>query len=167
MSIRSLSINLATVRQQFTLRQAVDACVAQGISAIAPWRDQIEAAGLKEAAEIIRSNTMRVTCLCRGGMFPAADKELAAAIDDNKRAMTRPVRLAQIVLYLLWRCRRGRGILVARGWSPMASRPSFRTRAPAGCRLRSSLSIRCMPPTAPALTRWNRRWTSAIFSARV
>jgi sugar phosphate isomerase/epimerase len=87
-SIRNLSINLATVRQQYTMGQAVDACLAQGITAIAPWRDQVHATGLAEAAEIVRSNKLRVTGLCRGGMFPAADKEgLTAAIDDNKRAI--------------------------------------------------------------------------------
>jgi sugar phosphate isomerase/epimerase len=87
-SIGSLSINLATVRSQYTMAQAVDACLAQGIMAIAPWRDQVQATGLKEAASIVRTNKMRVTGLCRGGMFPAADKAgLAAAIDDNKRAI--------------------------------------------------------------------------------
>ena len=94
MSIRNLSINLATVRQQYTMRQAADACLAQGITAIAPWRDQVHAAGLAEATEIVRSNNIRVTGLCRGGMFPAADKDgLAAAIDDNKRAIDEAVVL--------------------------------------------------------------------------
>ena len=66
----------------------------QGITAIAPWRDQVQAAGLAEAAEIVRSNNLRVTGLCRGGMFPAADKDgLAAAIDDNKRAIHEAVAL--------------------------------------------------------------------------
>ena len=83
-----MSINLATVRPQYTMAQAVDACLAQGITAIAPWRDQVQTTGLKEAASIVRTNNMRVTGLCRGGMFPAADKAgLAAAIDDNKRAI--------------------------------------------------------------------------------
>jgi sugar phosphate isomerase/epimerase len=87
-SIGDLSINLATVRPQYTMAQAVDACLAQGITAIAPWRDQVQTTGLKEAASIVRTNNMRVTGLCRGGMFPATDKAgLAAAIDDNKRAI--------------------------------------------------------------------------------
>jgi sugar phosphate isomerase/epimerase len=93
-SIRNLSINLATVRQQYTMGQAVDACLAKGITAIAPWRDQVKATGLAEAAEMVRSNKLRVTGLCRGGMFPAADKDgLAAAIDDNKRAIDEAVAL--------------------------------------------------------------------------
>jgi sugar phosphate isomerase/epimerase len=93
-SSRNLSINLATVRQQYTLGQAVDACLAQGITAVAPWRDQVHATGLAESAEIIHSNNVHVTGLCRGGMFPAADKDgLAAAIDDNKRAIDEAVAL--------------------------------------------------------------------------
>ena len=88
MSVQGLSINLATVREQFGFAQAVDACLAQGITAISPWRDQVEAAGLAEAARIVTQNGLQVTGLCRGGMFPAVDAAgLAAAIDDNKRAI--------------------------------------------------------------------------------
>ena len=46
MPVEGLSINLATVRQQWDMRQAVDACLAQGITAIAPWRDQVAKIGL-------------------------------------------------------------------------------------------------------------------------
>jgi sugar phosphate isomerase/epimerase len=88
MSLANLSINLATVRPQYNLAQAVDACLAQGITAIAPWRDQVQATGLAETARIVRSNNMRVTGLCRGGAFPAAERAgLASAIEDNKRAI--------------------------------------------------------------------------------
>jgi sugar phosphate isomerase/epimerase len=101
-SLDGLSINLATVRTQYTFPQAVDACLAQGITAIAPWRDQIHAISLKEAASIVRSNNLRVTGLCRGGMFPAADKTgLAAAIDDNKRAIDEAVTLRANCLVLV------------------------------------------------------------------
>ena len=62
--------------------------LAQGITAIAPWRDQVEAIGLHEAASIVKMNGLEVTGLCRGGMFPATDNAgLAAAIDDNRRAI--------------------------------------------------------------------------------
>jgi sugar phosphate isomerase/epimerase len=101
-SLQGLSINLATVRTQYTLAQAVDACLAQGITAVAPWRDQLEATGLKEAASIIQSNNMRVTSLCRGGMFPASDKAgLAAAIEDNKRAIDEAVTINAECLVLV------------------------------------------------------------------
>jgi sugar phosphate isomerase/epimerase len=84
------------------MAQAVDACLALGITAIAPWRDQIQAIGVKEAASILRSNKIRVTCLCRGGMFPAADKAgLAAAIEDNKRAIDEAVAIHADCLVLV------------------------------------------------------------------
>lgn len=101
-SLEGLSINLATVREQFNLAQAVDACVKQGLRAIAPWRDQVHAAGLKEAAGIVRANGLRVTGLCRGGMFPAADQAgRSAAIDDNKRAIDEACALGADCLVLV------------------------------------------------------------------
>jgi sugar phosphate isomerase/epimerase len=88
MSAEGLSINLATVREQWNLREAVEACRRHGISMIDPWRDQVAKMGLAESARIIRDNGMRVTGYCRGGFFPAPDaSSRAAAIDDNKRAL--------------------------------------------------------------------------------
>jgi hypothetical protein len=44
-----LSLNTATVRQQWTLPQIIDGCARHGIRGISPWRDQVAAAGLKES----------------------------------------------------------------------------------------------------------------------
>ena len=102
MDVKGLSINLATIRQQYGFAAAVDACLAQGITAIAPWRDQVAAIGLKEAAQIVASNGLQVTGYCRGGMFPAADATgLAAAIDDNKRAIDEAAALGADCLVLV------------------------------------------------------------------
>jgi sugar phosphate isomerase/epimerase len=101
-ALEGLSINLATVREQFTLAQAVDACVKLGVRAVAPWRDQVQAAGLKEAAAMVRANGLRVTGLCRGGMFPAADEAgRIAAIQDNKRAIDEACALGADCLVLV------------------------------------------------------------------
>jgi sugar phosphate isomerase/epimerase len=100
--VKGLSINLATVRQQYGFAAAVDACLAQGITAIAPWRDQVEAIGLEEAARIVALNGLQVTGYCRGGMFPATDAAgLAAAIDDNKRAVDEAAALGADCLVLV------------------------------------------------------------------
>jgi sugar phosphate isomerase/epimerase len=97
-----LSINLATVRQQWTLREAVEGCARHGIAAIDPWRDQVAATGLDEAARIIRDHGMRVTGYCRGGMFPAPDAAgRAAAIDDNMRAIDEAAALGAECLVLV------------------------------------------------------------------
>jgi len=86
MKTDGLSINLATVRQQFDLKTGVEACLKHGITAIAPWRDHVHATGLDEAARIIRSNGVKVTGYCRGGLFAASDAAgRQAAIDDNRR----------------------------------------------------------------------------------
>jgi sugar phosphate isomerase/epimerase len=97
-----LSLNLATVRPQFGFAAAVDACLAQGITAIAPWRDQVEAIGLDEAVRIVKMNGLQVTGHCRGGMFPATDKAgAAAAIDDNKRAIDEAAALGADCLVMV------------------------------------------------------------------
>lgn len=102
MSLEGLSINLATVREQFNMKQAVDVCLKQGITAIAPWRDQVKATGLHEAARIVADNGLTVTGLCRGGMFPAADiSGCTAAIDDNKRAIDEAAALNADCLVLV------------------------------------------------------------------
>ena len=102
MAIEGLSINLATVRQQYDMRQAVEACLQQDIIAIAPWRDQVHKIGLPEAARIVADNRLKVTGLCRGGMFPAAHAEgRAAAIDDNKRAIDEAAALNADCLVLV------------------------------------------------------------------
>jgi len=86
MKTDGLSINLATVRQQFDLKTGVEACLRHGITAISPWRDHVQAIGAAEAARIIRSNGVRVTGYCRGGLFAAADAAgRQTAIDDNKK----------------------------------------------------------------------------------
>jgi sugar phosphate isomerase/epimerase len=102
MAVHGLSINLATVREQYDLRQAVDACLAKDITAIAPWRDQVHHIGLAEAARVVAGNGLQVTGLCRGGMFPAADPEArAAAIDDNRRAIDEAAALNADCLVLV------------------------------------------------------------------
>jgi sugar phosphate isomerase/epimerase len=102
MELEGLSINLATVREQWDMRQAVDACLKHGITAIAPWRDQVDKIGLTEAARIVRDNGLRVTDLCRGGMFPAphaVTRQLQ--IDDNKRAIDEAAMLGADALVLV------------------------------------------------------------------
>jgi sugar phosphate isomerase/epimerase len=83
-----LSINLATVREQWNLREAVEACARLGIPAVDPWRDQVAAIGLDASVRAIKDAGMKVSGYCRGGMFPAVDQAgKQAAIDDNKRAI--------------------------------------------------------------------------------
>ena len=86
MKTEGLSINLATVRHQFDLKTGVESLVRHGVRGVSPWREHVQAVGTAEAARIIRSNGMRVTGYCRGGLFGGADEAgQQALIDDNKR----------------------------------------------------------------------------------
>jgi sugar phosphate isomerase/epimerase len=97
-----LSINTATVRAQWRLPEIISALARHGIRGIAPWRDQVAAAGLDDTARRIRDAGLSVTGLCRGGMFPAPDREgRRAAHDDNRRAVDEAVTLGAQCLVLV------------------------------------------------------------------
>jgi sugar phosphate isomerase/epimerase len=83
-----LSLNTITVRDQYDLPQAIEACARHGIGALAPWRDKLAAYGLGNAVRHIRDAGLRVSSLCRGGMLTAVDATgRQAAIEDNRRAI--------------------------------------------------------------------------------
>ncbi|HEY4139177.1 MAG TPA: sugar phosphate isomerase/epimerase family protein [Casimicrobiaceae bacterium] len=97
-----LSLNTATVRAQWTLPEIIAGCGRHGIRGIAPWRDQVAAAGLGESAQRIRDAGLTVTGLCRGGMFPAPDREgRRAGKDDNRRAVDEAQALGARCLVLV------------------------------------------------------------------
>jgi sugar phosphate isomerase/epimerase len=89
---RWLSINTATIRKSrgvdLPLPEIIEACVRRDIRAIAPWRDQVQAAGLDNIAQLVKAYDLELSGYCRGGMFPANTPEgLRAAHDDNRRAV--------------------------------------------------------------------------------
>jgi sugar phosphate isomerase/epimerase len=117
-TIEGLSINLATTRGSWGFADAVDGCLARGITAISPWRDQIAEIGLSEAARIVRMNGLKLTGLCRGGMFPASDAAgRQAAMEDNKRAIDEAAELgADCLVFVVGGLPKGsRDISAARG----------------------------------------------------
>jgi sugar phosphate isomerase/epimerase len=96
-----LAINSATVKS-WTLPQLVEGCARAGISSIAPWRDIVQAVGNEKAGRLIRDAGLAVSCLCRGGMFPAADQTgRRAALDDNKRAVDEAAAIGAKCLVLI------------------------------------------------------------------
>ena len=97
-----LSLNTATVREKWNLREMIEGCSRRGIRGISPWRDKLAELGVKEAARLIRDNGLTVTGLCRGGMFPAAERKgRQAALDDNLRAIDDAAALGARCLVLV------------------------------------------------------------------
>ena len=96
-----LAINSATVKP-WTLEQLVEGCVRAGITAIAPWRDIVQAAGVEKAGNMIRAAGLTVSCYCRAGLFPAADEAgRRAALDDNRRAVDEAAAIGARCLVLI------------------------------------------------------------------
>ena len=96
-----LSLNTATVRAQWNLRQCVDGCVRHGIGGIAPWRDKLQEAGVEEGARMIKDAGLAVSGLCRGGMFTTEGALTDAVLDDNKRAVDEAVTIGAACLVMV------------------------------------------------------------------
>ena len=100
-NIERLSLNQATT-EKWSVREAVLGCAKAGIPAIGLWRHKVQEQGLKESARIVREAGIRVSSLCRGGMFPAATaEERRRRIDDNRRAVDEAAELGTDVLVLV------------------------------------------------------------------
>jgi sugar phosphate isomerase/epimerase len=96
-----LSLNQITIKS-WSVREAAEGCARAGIPWIGLWRDKVAETGLKESASIVCETGLKVSSLCRGGMFPAATKaDRAARIDDNRRAVDEATGLGTDVLVLV------------------------------------------------------------------
>lgn len=86
--VAHLSLNTATVRKQLGLLDIIDACARRGITTICPWRDQVQAAGLKATARKLADAGIATSGYCRGGFFTGIDAAARqAALDDNRIAV--------------------------------------------------------------------------------
>jgi sugar phosphate isomerase/epimerase len=96
-----LSLNQATVRH-LSLAEAVALCARHDIPAIGLWRDRVAEAGPAAAAAAVRAAGLRVSSLCRGGFFTAADPDgRRAAMVDNRAALAEAAELGTDTLVLV------------------------------------------------------------------
>jgi sugar phosphate isomerase/epimerase len=110
-----LSLNQATTKQ-WSVREAAEGCARAGISWIGLWRDKVAETGLEESARIVQGMGLKVSSLCRGGMFPAStQQERLARLDDNRRAVDEAAALGAEVLVLVCGAAPDRDIGAARG----------------------------------------------------
>src|SRR5262249_54803859 len=96
-----LAVNSATVKP-WNLEQLVEGCSRAGITAIAPWRDIVQAVGAQKAGSMIRAAGLTVSCYCRAGLFPAPDEAgRRAVLDDNRRAVEEAAAIGARSLVLI------------------------------------------------------------------
>lgn len=96
-----LSLNTATVREQWTLRDCVDGCLRHGLGGIAPWRDKVQEAGVAEAGKMIADSGLGVSGLCRGGWYTAQGALTQDVLDDNFRAVDEAVTIGAQCLVMV------------------------------------------------------------------
>jgi len=115
-SLDRLSLNQITT-DRWSLQEAVEGCVRAGIPWIGLWRHKVTGDKLAESKRIVRDSGLKVSSLCRGGMFPAATAaERQARLDDNRRAVDEAAELGTDVLVLVCGPAPDRDIGLARQW---------------------------------------------------
>lgn len=96
-----LSLNQITTKG-WSVDRAVVACANRGLEWIGLWRDKVAEFGLEATVDLLREHGMRVSSLCRGGFFAAADaaeREERAA--DNRAAVDEAAAIGTDVLVLV------------------------------------------------------------------
>lgn len=115
-SFERLSLNQITT-ERWSLREAVEGCARAEVPWIALWRHKIAETGLAESKRLVRDAGLKVSSVCRGGMFPAATAaERQAKLDDNRRAVDEAAELGAEVLVLVCGPAPDRDIDSARKW---------------------------------------------------
>ena len=96
-----LSFNQATA-ERASLPDVIDACARHDVPYISIWRHKLAETGVDATARLLRDAGLRVSSICRGGMFPAlTPAERAERLDDNKRAIDDAAALGAEVLVLV------------------------------------------------------------------
>jgi sugar phosphate isomerase/epimerase len=112
--VARLSFNQIT-SERATLAEVVDACARHGVPFVSVWRHKIAEVGLDKAVRLVRDAGLRVSSICRGGMFPAATREEREhRIDDNRRAVDEAAALGAPLLVLVCGAAPDRDIVAAR-----------------------------------------------------
>jgi sugar phosphate isomerase/epimerase len=96
-----LSLNQRTTAS-WSLPEAVEGCVEAGLGAIGIWREQLAEVGFDEGCRLVAEAGLRVSSLCRGGFFTAADPaEAQAAEGSNRDAIDEAAGLSAATLVLV------------------------------------------------------------------
>ncbi len=99
--IERLSFNQITA-ERLGVGAVVDGCARAGIRYVGLWRHKVAEAGLGTSARLVREAGLKVSSLCRGGMFTAAGPEgRRTRADDNRRAVEEAAELGAEVLVLV------------------------------------------------------------------
>ncbi|EON34816.1 sugar phosphate isomerase/epimerase [Gordonia terrae C-6] len=101
MELSECSLNSATIRGS-SLDDVLDLAARYGFGGVGLWRDVLDDADLLTARGRVDDTGLRVTSVCRGGMFPQPTESLRRArLDDNRRAVDQARALGADCLVLV------------------------------------------------------------------
>lgn len=95
------SLNQITTKA-WSIPEAAAACRRRGIGWIGLWRDKLAEHGIAATVATLNEHDLRVSSLCRGGFFAAADpQQRAASARDNRAAVEEAAAVGTDVLVLV------------------------------------------------------------------
>lgn len=84
------------------IETAAHAFSKAGVGGITVWRDALSGRNIRATGQLLRELDLEVVSLCRGGFFPALEKEKRQlALDDNRKAIDEAHELGAPVLVLV------------------------------------------------------------------
>lgn len=114
MDVAQLSLNSATV-PSLDLAGVIEIACTNGIPGVGLWRHIYAAEGSGRAAARIAASGLRVTSICRGGMFPhRTESDRTEIRDDNLRAVDEAAELGAECLVIVCGAAPGPDLAAAR-----------------------------------------------------
>jgi sugar phosphate isomerase/epimerase len=99
--LSQLCIHTITTKP-WSIEQAAKNFSAEGVKGITVWRDAITNRNIKQTGQLLRDHGLKIVSLCRGGFFPAKEKEKRqTAIEDNLRAIEEAADLGAPLIVLV------------------------------------------------------------------
>ncbi len=99
--LTQLCIHTITTKP-WSIEEAAKNYSAEGVKGITVWRDALTNRNIKTTGQLLRDHGLNIVSLCRGGFFPAKEKEKRkAAIDDNFKAIEEAFELGTKLIVLV------------------------------------------------------------------
>lgn len=110
-----LAIHTMT-NKPWSLAECIAGYSKAGVPGLSVWRNVVQAAGVKEAARMLRGSGLQVVSLVRGGFFPAREAAgRVKALDENRRAVDETAAVGAPLLVLVCGSVPGLPLAEARG----------------------------------------------------
>lgn len=114
MDLSKLCIHTIT-HKPWTIEQTAKKLADAGCGGITVWRDALTGRNIRDTGKWLKSLNLKVVSLCRGGFFPALDKNIRHdAIKDNIKAIDEAAELGAPMVVLVCGAVPGQSLAISR-----------------------------------------------------